>query len=197
MVKDENLLLADSQKPRFFYGYVIVIVCFIMTVVWWGTFLSFGVFFESLLVEFGWNRAITATASSIHGVLWTVLGIPIARLVEKSGPRLIIGVCGFIGGLGYILMPQITAVWQMYLLYGLAMSIGMAAWVTILPIVARWFVLEGEKRQIVVTKTSSFGEPTGGGDHADLVSSQSRLLGALSQEIAATIKEMSAQKASQ
>jgi uncharacterized lipoprotein YmbA len=64
-------------------------------------------------------------------------------------------------------------------------------------LVARWFVLEGDKRKVVVTKTSSFSEPTGGGDYAALVSSQSRLLEALSQEIAATIKEMLAQKLNQ
>ncbi len=61
-------------------------------------------------------------------------------------------------------------------------------------LVARWSVLEGDNRQAVVTRKSDFREPTGGEDFAALVSSQSDLLAALSQEIAATIKEMLAQK---
>ena len=66
--------------------------------------------------------------------------MPIARLCYKFGPRLVIGVCGFLGGLGYILMSQLSAVWQMYLLYGVLMSFSMGAYISVLPIVARWFV---------------------------------------------------------
>jgi len=111
-----------------------------MMVVWWGTFHTFGVFFESLLVEFGWTRAVASGAFALNGVLFGVFGIPIARLCDRFSPKIIIGVCGVIGGLGYILLSQLSSVWQLYLLYGLVIAIVMGAYIAILPIVARWFV---------------------------------------------------------
>jgi len=138
--KQKDLLLAENGKKKFFYGYVIVIACFVMMVVWWGTFYSFGVFFESLLVEFGWTRAVTAGAYSLHGVLFGLFGIPIARYCDRVSPRLVIGICGLIGGVGYLLMSQLSTVWQLYLLYGLLISFTMGAYIAILPVVAKWFV---------------------------------------------------------
>jgi len=121
----ENLALSEHKKPGFFYGYVIVIACFVMMVV---------------LAEFGWNRAVTSGAYSLQGVLMGVFAIPIARLSHKYGPQLVIGICGFLGGLGYILMSQVTAIWQIYLLYGMLMALSMGSYISILPVVAGWFV---------------------------------------------------------
>jgi len=111
-----------------------------MMVVWWGSFHSFAVFFGPLLNEFGWSRAVTAGAFSSLGLLFGLYSIPIARLCNILAPRLVIGSCGFLGGLGYILMSQVSAIWQMYLLYGVLIAIGMGGYISILPIVARWFV---------------------------------------------------------
>ncbi|MFC1980393.1 MFS transporter [Chloroflexota bacterium] len=132
--------IGKSGKPRFFYGYVIVAACFLMMVVWWGTHNSFGVFFESLLVEFGWTRAMTAGALSLNTLLFALLGIIIARLCDRFGPRIVIGACGLPFGLGYSLLSQVNAIWQLYLLYGVLIAIGMGAYIAILPIVAKWFV---------------------------------------------------------
>ena len=132
--------MAKGGKQNIFYGYVIVISCFVMMVIWWGSFHSFGVFFESLLDEFHWSRAITAGAFSLHNITFGIFSIPIARLCSRYQPRIVIGICGFLGGLGYLLMSQVSSIWQMYLLYGVLMSISMGSYISILPIVIRWFV---------------------------------------------------------
>ncbi len=137
---DESLILAESRKSRVFYGYIVVIACFFMMVVWWGSFHSFGVFFESLLREFGWSRAVTAGAFSLHGLVFGIFSIPTAKLCQKYGPRAVITICGVFSGMGYMLMSQISSVWQIYLLYGLVMSLGMSAYIPILPVVTGWFV---------------------------------------------------------
>jgi len=41
--------------------------------------------------------------------------------------------------LGYLLMSQASTIWQLYLFYGAIIAIGMSAFITILPIVTRWF----------------------------------------------------------
>ena len=132
--------MSETKKQDFFYGYTIVIACFVMMVVWWGSFHSFAVFLGPLLNEFGWSRALTAGAFSSMTLLLGLYSIPTARLCNRFAPRFVIACCGFLGGLGYILMSQVNAIWQMYLLYGILIAIGMGGYISILPIVARWFV---------------------------------------------------------
>jgi len=50
-------------------------------------------------------------------------------------------VCGFFLGIGYLLMSQIGAIWQLYLFYGVIIGIGMSGgFVPLVSTVSRWFV---------------------------------------------------------
>ena len=127
-------------KPKFFYGYVIVAAALFMSIVMWGARHSFGVFFAPVLDEFSWSRAATSGGFSLTWVFTGLLSIVVGRLNDKFGPRIIMTVAGFLLGLGYLLMSQLSSVWQLYLFYGV-ISIGMsAALVPTLSTVARWFV---------------------------------------------------------
>lgn len=139
---------AENREPRFFYGYSMVAVLFCVMLVAWGIFLSFGVFFEPVLTEFGWTRAMTSGAFSLSFLVMGALGIGVGRLTDKFGPRLVMTGCGLFLGSGLLLMSQISAIWQLYLFYGVIMGIGLSA--TFVPansIVARWFV----KRRAMMT----------------------------------------------
>ena len=127
-------------EPKFFYGYVIVAAALFMSIVMWGARHSFGVFFAPVLDEFGWTRAATSGGFSLTWVFTGFLSIVVGRLNDKFGPRLIMTFAGFEVGLGYLLMSQLSSIWQLYLFYGL-ISIGMSAvLVPTLSTVARWFV---------------------------------------------------------
>ena len=128
------------RKPRLFYGYVIVAACFVMMLVFWGTYNTFGVFFESLLKEFGWSRAMTSGAIAANGILMGIFFILVARWCDRYGPQLVIGLCGVALGLGYFLMSRVSSGWQLYVFYVVLVAIGMGAYIAMLPIVARWFV---------------------------------------------------------
>ncbi len=133
--------MTEDKQPGFFYGYVIVLAGFLIIAIMWGTLYSFGVFFEPVLTKFGWPRATTSAAYSLAMLLSGLLSIGTGRLNDRFGPRLIMTVCGLSLGLGYLLMSQISALWQLYLLYGALIGIGMSgAWVPILSTIARWFV---------------------------------------------------------
>jgi len=111
-----------------------------MAIAMWGARFSFGVFFSPVLEEFGWTRAATSGGFSLTWVLTGLLSIAVGRLNDKIGPRLIMTISGFLVGLGYLLMSQLSSLWQLYLFYGL-ISIGMSAvLVPTLSTVARWFV---------------------------------------------------------
>lgn len=132
--------MVKDRKSWFFYGYIIVVAAFFIQLLLWGTNNTFGVFFEPMLAEFGWTRAITAGAMSFGNFLFGFFCIASARLCDRFGPRIVIGACGFILGLGYLLMSQIGALWQLYLFRGVVIAAGMSAYIAVLSIVTRWFV---------------------------------------------------------
>ncbi|MCK4961003.1 MAG: MFS transporter, partial [Anaerolineales bacterium] len=102
---------------------------------------AFGVFFKPMLTEFGWTRAMTSGAFSLSMMIYGVLGIVVGGLNDRFGPRVVLTLCGLLLGLGYLLMSQVSALWQMYLFYGVIIGTGMSGvWVPQLSTVARWFV---------------------------------------------------------
>lgn len=137
----EKLDLAVAKKPRFFYGYTIIAAAFFIELLAWGTYATFGVFFISLSADFGWTRAMTSSPRSLSFLLIGLLGIVVGRLTDKLGPRLVMTVCGFFLGLGYLLMSQLNTIWYFYLFYGFIIAAGMSgADVSLLSTSARWFV---------------------------------------------------------
>jgi len=141
LVNPGNSSSAVAKRPQFFYGYVVVLVAFFIMVLMYGTFYTFGVFFKPLSTEFGWTRTMTSGAYSLATFLSGLLAIVMGRLTDRFGSRIVMTFCGFFLGLGYLLMSQVSAIWQLYLFYGVAIGIGMSgAFVPMLSTVTRWFV---------------------------------------------------------
>jgi MFS family permease len=141
MVNHNIPLPPGVREPRFFYGYIIVIASFLLLLIVFGARYSFGIFFKPLLNQFGWTRAVTTGAYTLNAALAGVSGIFIGKLGDRFGSRVVITFSGLLLGLGYLLMSQISAIWQIYLLFGVLISIGMAGmWVSLMSTVARWFV---------------------------------------------------------
>jgi len=129
-----------SKKPKFFYGYVIVLAGFVIMVVLGGAVYSFGVFLKPASAEFGWTRAMISGAFSLLIVSQGFLGIFTGRLSDRFGPRIVMTACGFFLGLGYLLMAQVSAIWQLYLFYGVLVGIGVSgSFIPTASTVARWF----------------------------------------------------------
>ncbi len=153
---DKHVILTstESKEPSFFYGYFIVVFAFVVMVMMWGTSYSFGVFFQPLLEEFGWTRAVTSGAFSLSLLLLSLFGIVAGKLTDRFGPKIVVTGCGFFLGLGYLLMSQVSSIWQLYLFYGVIIGIGMStAFVPLVSTVARWFV----KRRGLMTGIASSG----------------------------------------
>jgi MFS family permease len=143
-----------KDKPhRFFYGYIIVAAGFLIMTIMWGTYYSFGIFFEPVLKEFGWTRAATSGAFSLSLVLTGFFAIVMGRLNDRFGPRKVITACALLLGAGYILMSQISALWELYLFYGLILGIGLGgAFVPVASTISRWFI---RRRSLMTGITAS------------------------------------------
>lgn len=148
-----------GAEPRFFYGYVIVAVSFLAIMVVLGTYLAFGVFLKPVLTEFGWTTAMISGAFSLSMLVFGLLGIGMGGLNDKFGPRIVLLLCGILLALGYVLMSQISALWHLYLLYGVLIGTGVGcAYVPIMSTIARWFVA----RRTLMTGIVSTGTGIGG-----------------------------------
>jgi len=133
--------LIEGKKPKIFYGYIILLVGFLIQAVAWGASYTFGIFFNPLISEFGWSRATISIAVSLSTFMYGLFGIFVGRLSDRVGPRIVMIGCGVILGSGYLLMSQVNALWQLYLFYGLIVGIGLSGMdVLLLSAVARWFV---------------------------------------------------------
>jgi len=156
---EEDLYLAESKSPRFFYGYVVVLAAFLILAVVMGAAYSFGVFLKPLSAEFGWTRAAISGAFSLYMILHGFLYILAGKLNDRFGPRIVMTVCGVLLGLGYLLMSQISTIWQLYLVYGIIIGVAMSGgFVPLVSTVARWFV----KRRGLMTGFVVSGVGAGG-----------------------------------
>jgi len=130
-----------SMRPKFFYGYVVVALAFLILVIMGGTMYTFGVFFKPLADGFGWTSAAISGAFSLQMVLHGLFYIVTGKLNDRFGPRVVVSGCSLLLGVGYLLMSQISDIWQLYLFYGVIIAIGMSgAFVPLGSTVARWFV---------------------------------------------------------
>lgn len=105
-----------------------------------GTLVSYGVFFNSLLTEFQWSRAVISGASSLAFFLSGLFAILVGRLSDKYGPKILMSSAALFFGIGLMLMSQVSEIWQLYLFYGILFGIGLSAIdVIALTTTARWF----------------------------------------------------------
>lgn len=137
-----------GARPRFYYGYMVVGAALLIMAVVFGAYNSFGIFFEPMVADFNWTRAITSGGFSLSWIMQGLLGIIMGRLTDRFGPRLVLTISGVLLGLGYFLMSQVSAAWQLYLFYGVVIGSGMGGcWVPLVSTVARWFT----KRRTLMT----------------------------------------------
>jgi MFS family permease len=123
-----------------------------------GTLFTFGIFFKPILSDFGWTRALTSGAFSVLMIVYGLLCIVVGRITDRFGPRIVVTTCGVLIGIGYLLMSQTSAVWQLYLFYGVIIGAGISgSYIPQVSTVAKWFV----KRRGLMTGVAMSGISAG------------------------------------
>jgi MFS family permease len=122
------------------YGHVITAVCFSIQAVGVGIYISYGVFFNSLMDEFDWSRAAIAGASAAALFVMGFFGILIGRLNDTFGPRILMSIASVFFGFGFCLVSQADTVLKLYLFFGLIFGMGLSTVdVIALTTIARWY----------------------------------------------------------
>jgi len=147
-----------QTKASFNYGYVMVVAGFVILLLNVGMLVAIGVFFKPILNEFGWTRAITSGPISLSYLVSGVVYIFSGILADRFGPRKVITALVIIMGLGFLLMSQVSSIWQIYLFYGVLIGTGASASVPIFAVVPRWF----DKNRTVMVGIVTAGGGAGG-----------------------------------
>ncbi len=142
-------MLRTTGEKRFFYGYIVAAAGFSIWFLGWGTYNPcFGVFLKPLVAEFGWSRAETSLAHSLSYMVYAVSSIVMGWLTDKFGPRILVMVLGSFLGVCYLLMSQVSALWQFQLNYTFVGGISVSTLsVPVMVTISRWFI---KKRALMI-----------------------------------------------
>jgi sugar phosphate permease len=111
---------------------------------------STGALLEPLEAEFGWSRATTSGAVTANLVIYVLTAPFAAALMERFGIRRVVASALVLVALGSGLTVVMTAAWQLWVLWGVAVGVGTGAMALVLGalVANRWFV---ESRRGLVT----------------------------------------------
>ena len=130
------------MKWKIYYGWWVVFFMFMVMFVHAGAvFYVFGIFYNPLIEEFGWNRTAISIAISIYMLTLGFTAPLIGRFADSFGPKKVILAGAFVGGIALFLLGRIDYLWQLYLLYFIV-GLGFSA-CGIVPAssaIANWFV---------------------------------------------------------
>ncbi len=139
-------MLALTVKDRipFFYGWIIVAVCFLCWLIAdaFG-FYTFGLFIVPLSEEFGWSTMMITGVFTVRSLTAALLGPFIGRIADRgSGARWLMAGGVLAAGGSVFLVSRMQTPWQFYLYYGVIGALGMIGFGGLVShtIIAKWFV---------------------------------------------------------
>ncbi len=134
--------MPSGRNPfRIFYGWWIVIACFMVALYTAGVIgYSFTAFFEPIASEFGWSYAQISLASSLRGLEMGLFAPLIGALVDRFGSRRIMFLGAILIGLGLLSLSRIKSLGMFYASFILVASgLSTCSNTAMVAAVAKWF----------------------------------------------------------
>ncbi|MBW3634517.1 MAG: MFS transporter [Chloroflexi bacterium] len=160
LIRDPNENPAETSNGVRPYAWVVVAVVAITLTIASGARFLFGVVLKPVSEEFGWNRAQLTGAVMVAMIVLSICQPVVGVLVDRIGPKKILVAGIALLGVSLIPLSFATSLWQIYILYGLLTSFGLAAASPVLAtsIVGRWFTHQRGLAMSVATSGSAFGQ---------------------------------------
>lgn len=131
------------------YGFVVATVTFFTMLIMAAALGLPGAMMKSFNQEFGWSVDEVSSAVALRFFLFGLMGPFAALLMERYGLKKVM--CGglFLVGTGLALATQVTALWHLFVLWGVMLGVGtgMTALVLGAVVSSRWFT---KKRGLVL-----------------------------------------------
>lgn len=143
MKKHQQTPQTHTEPP--FLGWRMVQVAFFVDFIAVGFFFySYSVFFKALSEEFGGSRLEAALGLTVANVVAALLSPNLGRYLDRLPIKFIMTGGAITVSCGFILLSQITAQWQFYLILGTFIAFGTTAMggLASSKLVANWFVIK-------------------------------------------------------
>jgi sugar phosphate permease len=136
-----SALAATLARRKIHYGWVIVGVTLLTTVVTAAAMSTPGVLIVPLEQEFGWNDAQISSALAIRLMLFGLFGPFAAAFMNRYGVRAVMVSAVILISSGFLASLVMTKVWQLVLLWGIVVGVGtgLTAMVLAVTVATRWF----------------------------------------------------------
>jgi len=147
------------MRSHFFYGYVILALCFANMVVMRGVNGAFGVYYLAWREEFSWSRSDGASIASINYVVYALAAPVVGLAFDRLGPRLLMPLGAALVGIGMMLSSVANSLFGLYFSYGIVTALGQGAlgFVGHNALISFWFV----KRRGTAIGIASMGQGVG------------------------------------
>ena len=141
------------------YAWVVMALAFLTMLISSSALGLPGAFLRPLSQEFGWSTGQISSALAIRFALFGLMGPFAAILIERYGLRRIICSALMLIAAGLLLATRMTALWQLFVLWGLVLGLGsgMTALVLGATVANRWF----ERRRGLVLGLLTASSATG------------------------------------
>src|ERR1700723_3878591 len=136
-----SALAAALARRNIHYGWVIVAVTFLTTIVTAAAMSTAGVLIVPLQQEFGWDTGQISSALALRLMLFGLFGPFAAAFMNRFGVRAVMVCAVILISAGMLASLAMTQVWQLILLWGIVVGIGtgLTAMVLAVTVATRWF----------------------------------------------------------
>ncbi|MGH7772505.1 MAG: MFS transporter [Candidatus Binatia bacterium] len=155
-----NQTLGAPLRVSLFYGWVVVVLSFLTTLVGAGTRSAATVLINPLETEFEWSRAAIASAVSLNLLLFGVAAPISGWLLDRFGPRRIMMGSLALMVFGVAATTFMQEFWQFVLLWGVVVGLGAGGTASVLSatVAQRWFVARRGLALGILNSAASTGQ---------------------------------------
>ncbi len=133
---------AASEKP--FYGWTVLAAAFVIITMSIGMLFTLAIFLKPMEEAMGWSRSSISSVGLLNWVVMGLGGVLAGFISDRIGTRVVVLVGSGLLGLGLVLSSQVTALWQLYITFGILVAGGVSAFYVPLTVRAiKWF---GDRR---------------------------------------------------
>jgi sugar phosphate permease len=154
-----HLLAPALARRGIHYGWAMVVVTFLVMLSTAAAMGMPGVLMTPLKQEYGWSISSISAALALRLILYGALAPFAAAFIQRYGIRTVVGVAMCLIVLGIGLATRMTALWQLWLCWGLLVGVGtgLTAMVLGATVSNRWFTARRGLVMGVLTASSATG----------------------------------------